>query len=234
MNSTAVSEIDTWMATFRDTRAVIVDVRGNGGGSREALRALFPYVMTPAARPEVVSTAKYRLHPDYPDDHMGGSRFMFRESWSGWTPEEREAIARFKPTFTPEWAPPAAEFSEWHYLVMSRSTNPKAFAYGKPVVILMDEKCFSATDIFLSAFKGYPGVRLVGSASGGGSALQIPYRMPVSGLSMTLASMASFQRGGQLYDTRGVQPDVAIDPAPEFYIKGGRDLVLERALDLVK
>ena len=234
MNSAAVTEIDTWMATFRDTRGVIVDVRGNGGGSRDALRALFPYVMAAGAPPAVVTTAKYRLHPDYREDHMGGSRFMYRESWPGWSPEERAAIARFKPTFTPEWTPIEAEFSEWHYLVISRSTNPKAFAYGKPLIILMDEKCFSATDIFLSAFRGYPGVTLVGYPSGGGSALQVPYRMSVSGLSMTLASMASFQRSGQLYDTRGVQPDVVVDPAAEFFVKGGRDIVLERALQLIK
>jgi hypothetical protein len=233
MNQAAAAEIDAWMAKFRDTRGVIVDVRGNGGGSRDALRALFPYTMAADGGPQVVSTAKYRLHPDFAADHMGGSRFMYRESWSGWSAAEREAIARFKSTFKPEWTPAEAEFSEWHYLVISRSTNPKAYAYGKPIVILMDDKCFSATDIFLSALKGQPRVTLVGSASGGGSALQVGYRMPVSGLSMTLASMASFQRSGQLYDTRGVHPDVVVDPNPEYFLRNGRDNVLERALTLI-
>jgi C-terminal processing protease CtpA/Prc len=234
MTEGAARDIQAAMATFKDTRGLIVDVRGNGGGSRDALRALFPYVMAPSAPAVVVSTAKYRLHPDYGPDHMGGSRFMYVESWSGWTPDERAAIARFKPTFKPEWTPAEAEFSPWHYLVISRSTNPEAFSYGKPVIILMDQKCFSATDIFLSAFKGYPGVTLVGYASGGGSALQVGYRMPVSSLSMTLASMASFQTSGQLYDTRGVQPDVVVDPEPAFFLKGGRDNVLERAVQLIK
>jgi len=234
MSEGAAREIDAWMPKFKDTRGLIVDVRGNGGGSRDALRALFPYVMAPDAPAVVVTTAKYRLHPDYGEDHMGGSRFMYVESWPGWTPEERAAIARFKPTFKPEWTPAENAFSPWHYLVISRSTNPQAFTYGKPVVILMDQKCFSATDIFLSAFKGYPGVTLVGYPSGGGSALQVGYRMPVSSLSMTLASMASFQKTGQLYDTRGVQPDVVVDPAPAFFLKGGPDTVLERAIGMIK
>jgi Tol biopolymer transport system component len=234
MNSAAATDIDAWMPKFRETRGLIVDVRGNGGGSREALRALFPYVMAPGAPAVVVSTAKYRLHPDFAEDHMGGSRFMYRESWTGWTPEERAAIARFKPTFKPEWTPPEKEFSEWHYLVMARSTNPKAFAYGKPVIILMDQKCFSATDIFLSAFKGYPSVTLMGSASGGGSALQVSYRMPISLLSMTLASMASFQTSGQLYDARGVHPDVVVHPDPGYFLNGGRDNILEEALKRLK
>jgi Tol biopolymer transport system component len=234
MNSAAAADIDTWMPKFRDTRGLIVDVRGNGGGSREALRALLPYVMAPDAPAVVVSTAKYRLHPDFAEDHMGGSRFMYRESWSGWTPEERAAIARFKPAFKPKWTPPETEFSEWHYLVIARSTNPKAFAYGKPVIILLDQKCFSATDIFLSAFKGYPGVTLMGSASGGGSALQVGYRMPISQLSMTLASMASFQTSGQLYDTRGVHPDVVVHPTPTYFLTGGRDNILEEAMKRFK
>jgi C-terminal processing protease CtpA/Prc len=56
----------------------------------------------------------------------------------------------------------------------------------------------------------------------------------VSSLSMTLASMASFQKTGQLYDTRGVQPDVVVDPAPAFFLEGGRDTVLERAIGMIK
>ncbi len=163
MNGGAVDEVLSWMPRFRETRGLIVDVRGNGGGSRDALRALFPYVMTSDADPLVVNAAVYCLHPDYPTDHLGGSRYMYRENWPGWSPAERGAIARFKRTFTPEWTPPDEEFSQWHYLVMSRETNPAAFYYGKPVIVLLDAKSFSATDIFVSAFKGYPLVPLMGS-----------------------------------------------------------------------
>jgi C-terminal processing protease CtpA/Prc len=159
---------------------------------------------------------------------------MYTEEWSGWSAAEREAIRRFKATFRPEWTPPAAEFSDWHYLVMSRSMNPQAYGYGRPVIILMDENCFSATDIFLSAFKGYPGVTLVGDPSGGGSARRVGARLPESGLSLGLASMASFQQDGRLYDGHGVQPDVLVHPDPTYFLTGGRDNVLERALALLK
>ena len=234
MNSAAVTEIQTWMPQFRQTRGLIVDVRGNGGGSRDALRALFPYVMRADAPPHVANAAKYRLHPDYDEDHLGGSRYMFRASWSGWSAAEREAIAAFARTFTPEWEPPPAEFSDWHYLVMTRALNPDAYVYGRPVVILMDQKCFSATDIFLSAFKGYPGVTLVGAPSGGGSARQVAVRLPESGLAMSLASMASFQRDGRLYDTHGVAPDIVVHPSPSSFLIGGPDVILERALATIK
>jgi C-terminal processing protease CtpA/Prc len=165
---------------------------------------------------------------------LGGSRYMYRESWEGWTPEERAAIARFKETFTPEWVPPEDDFSEWHYLVMSRRTNPDAFVYGRPVILLLDENSFSATDIFVSAFKGWHDVTLVGTPSGGGSARQVATRLPVSGLSINLASMASFQWNGRLHDGNGTEPDVLVHPAAEYFLRGGRDTVLERALQALR
>jgi C-terminal processing protease CtpA/Prc len=234
MNQDAVEEVRSWMPRFRDTHGLIVDVRGNGGGSRDALRALFPFLMSETDAPRVVNAAKYRLHPDYQEDHLGGSRYMYRESWSGWSDEERAAIASFRETFTPEWEPPEDEFSEWHYLVMSRSMNPEAYVYDEPVIVLLDEGSFSATDIFVSAFKGWRGVTLVGTPSGGGSARQVVIRLPVSGLQMSLASMASFQWNGQLHDGNGTQPDVLVHPDPEYFLAGGRDNVLERALVMLR
>lgn len=234
MGTSEADDIVAWMPKFRDTRGLIVDVRGNGGGLRDPLRALFPYLMAEADRPRVVNAAKFRLHPDYGEDHLGGSRFMYVEASAEWTPAERAAIVEFKKTFKPEWTPPAAEFSDWHYLVMSRRTNPQAFVYGRPVIVLLDEKCFSATDIFLSALKGWRGVTLMGSASGGGSARQVGVSLPISRMSFSLASMASFQWTGQLYDTRGIHPDVVVHPGPTYFLVGGRDNIREEALKRLK
>jgi C-terminal processing protease CtpA/Prc len=234
MDARAAAEVNRLMPQFRGTVGLIVDVRGNGGGTRDALRALFPYLMSQTEAPRVVNAAKYRLHPEYREDHLGGSRFMYSESWEGWTHEERAAIAQFKTTFRPQWTPPEAEFSDWHYLVMSRRTNPEAFVYGKPVVVLLDAGSFSATDIFVNALKGWHDVTLVGTPSGGGSARQVPVTLPISRLSFTLASMASFQWSGRLYDGNGTAPDVVVHPEPEYFLVGGRDNVLEQAIALLR
>ncbi len=55
-----------------------------------------------------------------------------------------------------------------------------------------------------------------------------------SELQVAVASMTSFQPNGQLYDTRGIHPDVVVDPVPEYFIQGGRDVFLEKALDVLK
>lgn len=71
---------------------------------------------------------------------------------------------------------------------------------------------------------------LLGSASGGGSARVQGAELPESGLSLRLASMASFQRSGLLYDGNGVRPDVIVDPEPGYFLNGGTDNILEAAL----
>ena len=143
---------------------------------------------------------------------------------------DRKAIAKFKADFQPQWNPPTDEFSQWHYMVFSKSVDDPQFDYQKPVIILKDEYCFSATDIFLGAFKGWPNVTLVGQASGGGSARSESFQLPKSRISITCASMASFQPDGKLYDTNGIEPDIVVLRPPEYYLTGGDDVTLKKAI----
>jgi hypothetical protein len=227
MDEKAVEEIRVWMPRFREAKALVIDVRGNGGGSRDALQYLYSYLTAPTDPPRVANAAVHRLAPAFKEDHLQ-SRFLYPESAPIWKPAEREAIGAFKKTFRPQWQPPAGEFSDWHYLVLSRLNDDTVFHYGRPAAILMDEKCFSATDIFLAGLKGLPKVRLIGTASGGGSARAMKVGLTPS-ISVTLGSMVSFQADGTLFDGRGVVPDVVVESQPQYFV-GGKDDVLESAL----
>jgi len=228
MNSRAVQDIRTWMPKFRDTAGLIVDVRDNGGGSRDALLWLFSYLSRPDSAPRVVNCAAYRIFGGFKDVHLT-ARFMYRADSEKWTDAERKAIVDFQEKFRPQWQPPKGEYSDWHYLVLSRLKEAETFHYDKPVVVLINSKCFSATDIFLAGLKGLPNVTLMGTPSGGGSALVQTVRLGGSRLAVRLGSMVSFQVDGKLFDGHGVQPDVLVDPNPEYFI-GGRDNVLEAAI----
>ena len=229
MDRNAVDEIIRWMPKFRETKGLIVDVRDNGGGTRDALRILYSFLAAADSKPRVANCAKYRLHPNLGLDHLA-ARFMYRETASEWSEAERSAISNFKKKFSPQWSPPEKEFSNWHYLVLSRMDLPNVYHYDKPVVVLMNPKCFSATDIFLAGLKGIPNVVLMGTPSGGGSARSVTFRLGT--LSTRLASMASFKPDGRLYDGNGIQPNVRIDPLPEYYV-GGRDNLLEAAVEQI-
>jgi C-terminal processing protease CtpA/Prc len=119
-------------------------------------------------------------------------------------------------------------------MVFSKRDDDSRFDYQQPVVILMDEGCFSATDIFLGAFKNWPNVTLMGQPSGGGSARTQTFRLPNSGISVRCASMASFQPDGKLYDTNGIQPDVLVSRSPEYFLAQGEDVILKKAISFLK
>lgn len=193
------------MNAFRDTNGLVIDVRGNGGGGREALLALFPYFMNPDEQAVVVNIAAYRLSDKFESDHLE-ARFMWPGDSPHWNDAERAAIAKAGENFKPEWSPPARKFSPWHYMVISRPETDDIYHYSKLTLILMDGDCFSATDIFLGAMKGRKNVYLVGEPSGGGSGRKQVVRLNNSGIEIGMSSMASYLPDGTMYDTNGIQP----------------------------
>ncbi|MEL6853351.1 MAG: S41 family peptidase, partial [Bacteroidota bacterium] len=217
------------MARFKDTRGLIIDVRGNGGGSRKALMTLAPYFLKPDQGPIVGNAAVFRTEDtSFPEEGYLSRRFMYPEKSGKYAPTALQAIATFKESFRPQWQFDEAQFSPWHYLVLSPQPETVPFLYEKPVVILMDAFCFSATDIFLAAMGEIAGITLMGTASGGGSGFSKTYELPHSGIEVSLSRMASFQPNGQMYDGVGVQPDIPISPDLEE-VTGQRDGTLEEA-----
>ncbi len=232
MDSDLIPGIHDAMARFRETKGLVIDVRGNGGGTRDILFALFPYFSD--GEPRVVNIAAMRLSegadPDLPEGYLG-DRWLFPANHPDWGEREGAAIAEAAARFRPEWTLPEGEFSAWHYAVLSSSgpRDPRVFRYTGQVVVLMDGDCFSATDIFLSAFKGHPGVTLMGTPSGGGSGRALPLKLPESRLQLQLSSMASFRPDGTLHEGRGVEPDVTAEPTVDDLL-GRSDTLLDRAL----
>jgi hypothetical protein len=222
------AEISRWMPQFSGTTGLIVDIRENPGGARNVGEELFAYLARAAGKPRVANAAKYRLYRDFGPDYLD-SRNMHKEDWPGWTADERVAIAEFRSSFQPEWQVPENEFSDWHFWLPCKRPDSTAYDYPRPVVFLMNEKCFSASDVLLSAVKGLPNVTLIGGPSGGGSGAPVYSTLSNSQLRPYLSSMVSFQRSGLLLDGHGVEPDVALEPDPEYYLQNGPDPVLEFA-----
>jgi hypothetical protein len=178
--------------------------------------------------PRIVNIAAYRLGIKDRKEAFK-ARYLYPASWKGWSDAERAATKSFAATFSPEWIPSPEVFSQWHYFVISPSTDKRYYYYDKPVVILMDRWNFSACDIFLGAFKGWKNVTLMGQPSGGGSGCRESYRLSNSQIKIYLSSMASFQPNGKLYDGNGIKPDVAIEPIPTDFI-GKTDSILQAAI----
>jgi len=224
-----ISALERSLDELSGARGWILDVRDNGGGSRDILRSVAARLIDPSDGPLVANVGAYRLAPGEAPVREGGyleNRFMFPAGWSGWSASERAAIAQCAKGFEADWQLPRTEFSEWHYMVIGPAAAERRFE--GPVCVLVDEDCFSATDIFLGALTELPQVSLVGRASGGGSGRSRGFALAHSGLRVRLSSMASFRPDGRRYDGRGIEVDVAVVPAASDYL-GSTDSDLEAA-----
>lgn len=221
------------MDDFKEAPALIIDVRGNGGGTRNTLEVLLPYFLNPEQGPVVTNAARYNPREILGEEPIDGSyqhlatRGLKARADSRLTAEEKQAIDEFAKGFRPEWEPKETELSDWHFSLVD--SHARAFHFDKPVVILMDESCFSATDIFLGAFAELPGVTLVGSTSSGGSASARSFYLTHSDLRIKLGSIVSYRPNGQLYDGNGIVPDIPVAVSPTDTI-GVTDSALEAVL----
>ncbi|HEX5051894.1 MAG TPA: S41 family peptidase [Planctomycetota bacterium] len=226
--------IDAAMRAFRGTRGLVVDVRGNGGGTRDALRRLAPYLLPGDGEPIVGNVAAILLdHGEPAPVDTLADRGLYPADWPGWSDAQRAAITRFARGFQPSWKLPPGRFSPWHFLVLDRGDNGAAFAYGGKVVVLIDRGCFSATDVFAAALGALPQVTLVGEATSGGSGRATRHVLPKSRIRLQLSTMASFRPDGVLFEGNGVVPDVAVAVEPGDLI-GASDTALQRALEMLR
>ncbi len=220
------------MDEFRNTKGLIIDVRDNNGGSRDVLRTLFPFFMKEDDPPHVANVAAARVPPGKDRHRPEGNladRFLYPITSQHWSDPERDTLRRFLTGFKPEWPAPRARFTDWHFFALTPRTSPGYYYYDRPVVVLMNSRCFSATDIFLGAFKGWPNVTLMGTPSGGGNGRPTNLALlPRSNLRVQLSSMASFRHDGTLYDGKGIQPDVILRPSPTDVV-GATDSLLDAA-----
>ena len=231
--ATSVAEIKQWMPRFRDTDGLIVDVRDNNGGDRDALLLLYSYLAVEDDPPRIFNVAAYRLNNAHKPNHLAENHHMYVAGAVEWTLTQRSAVAKFAKTFKPLWKLPAGQFSDWHYMALTRLKDSDVYHYNRPVIVLLNGKSFSATDIFLAGMKGMKNVLLLGTPSSGGSAFTQEIALGSTPLKLRIGSIVSFQADGKLFDGNGVLPDVLVESMPEYYI-GGRDKVLQEAVKRIK
>lgn len=172
-----IDDFDYILNYVRNTKGLIIDVRGNDGGS------------------------------DYQADYV---------------------ISRLLSSPLP--TPPA-------YFMGKRETGPPiqpagAIRYLKPVVVLMNGTCFSATEDFLNIVKQVPTVTLVGDTSAGASGAPEVFLLP-SGRRVRISTLNICRYDGTPIEWNGIIPDVLVLQT-EADIKSGRDPQLERALAILK
>lgn len=99
--------------------------------------------------------------------------------------------------------------------------------YQKPIVILTNRSCFSATNNFVSIMKGLPNVTIVGDTTGGGSGFPFSSELP-NGWSVRFSASPIYDRNME-HTEFGIPPDIFQNTGSA----NNRDDILERAFSVL-
>ena len=117
------------------------------------------------------------------------------------------------------------DFTPW----FNRYTKPGGrVKYKKPVAILTNRLCYSATSYFLLEMSVLPQVVTIGDTTGGGSAQPITRELP-NGWIVRVSNSQRLTPEGRDYQFTGLYPDIPVWISAND-LRKGRDTILERAI----
>jgi hypothetical protein len=224
-------QVEPALRKIRNSRALIVDLRGNASSNRELLRLVLPRLLRKGSPPRVVNAARYRLAKVVGLEKTGGyleDIGMRPMGWPGWTEEQKKVIRSFAQTFKPEWEVPPDLFADWSYLVVGRGEE----GYDKPVAVLIDGATRNSAEVMAAALKGSKNVTLVGEPTGGSDGRPVALTLKNSRIQVSISTMASFRADGKLFLGNSVAPDKLVHRVPTDWT-GGTDTQLEAARKLL-
>ena len=106
----------------------------------------------------------------------------------------------------------------------------KGLLWKRPVVVLMNRSCYSATNDFLCKMKQIPHVTLVGDRSGGGGGLPFSAELPI-GWSVRFSASPTLDKNMEQIEF-GIDPDVRIDMSDSDVSKG-KDSIIEAGIEII-
>ncbi len=203
--------LNDFMIKAKQSDALIIDVRDNGGGTRDLIQEFAGYFIHPDSI-YVVNATKQRgelpLNKELKDALHG--RFLF--SKDELDNVEQSAVDTFLTSFKPMYKLDHQKFSAYHYYILNgQKITKNKYHYNKPIYILANERSFSAASILVSVFKGLPNVKIVGVTTDGSSGNSERFELPNSELRGKISTMVSYQKNGKILDGIGTEPDILIE-----------------------
>jgi hypothetical protein len=103
--------------------------------------------------------------------------------------------------------------------------------YQKPVMVLTNRSCYSATNDFVNAMKHAPNATIVGDKTGGGSGLPFSSELP-NGWSVRFSASPMYDANKQHIEF-GIDPDVQVSMTDSDKSKW-KDTIIEKARELIQ
>lgn len=196
---------------------LVIDVRGNGGGSVTNSTLLSRYMTDHRFRigDTLVAVSKKSQYDRYVKNHFWNRLFI-----GFFTKKKKDGLYHFG-------------YFERHYF----SPKKRDHFDGK-VYVLIGGNSFSATTLFANAVRTQDNVTLIGEETGGGaygnSAWLIPdVTLPNTGVRFRLPMFRLVMDKNAPKTGLGVQPEIEIRPTVES-VRRNADFKLEKAMELIK
>lgn len=194
-----------------NSKALIIDVRSNNGGTRDLIYEFSKYLIHPDSI-HVVNATKQRGPNPLPQEYVDRLHGRYLYSIGELKSEEKISVNKFLESFEPVYKLDDKKYSEYYYGILNgKKLHENSFYYDKPVYILANEKTFSAASLFVSIFKSIPNIKIVGVTTDGSSGNSEWFDLPNSKLAGKISTMVSFQKNGKILDGVGTEPDVKIE-----------------------
>ncbi|MDF0717678.1 S41 family peptidase [Muricauda sp. 334s03] len=220
--------IDSVLANSRNTKALIVDLRFNPGGTRDLLQKFAGHIIPESHSPWVANVAYLRTDKKEAVHGSMSARFLYTYNSNHFDDLDRKAIDKFSKSFATEKEFDISKFSHPHYMVLKGGASH----YQHPVYMLANEHSFSAASVFISAFKGLPNVKIVGVTTDGSSGNSKRVHLNNSSIRLRVSTMLSFQRNGKTLDGNGTRPDLYFTKEVEQVLRG-TDVQLQKLTEAI-
>ena len=107
----------------------------------------------------------------------------------------------------------------------------KSISYSKPVMLLINRGCYSATTFFAGFMSALPNVTLIGDQTGGGGGIPVSSDLP-NGWQYRFSATYTLLPDSTNIET-GVKPKIKISTEAKNEIEG-KDLLIEKAIETIK
>lgn len=205
------SELNAFMQQIKDSKGLIIDVRSNSGGGRDLIKELAQYIVHPDSI-HLVNIAQQRCDRPISNDWSAQLNHRYLFAFSDLDLDEQEVVKTQMQATKLMYELPEDRFSQLHYTILNgKKRSPQAYHYTQPVIVLINERSFSAASVLAAIFKGLPNVTLAGVTTDGSSGNSEKCRLPNTQFKVRLSTMVSFQKNGSVLDGYGTDPDVEIN-----------------------
>jgi carboxyl-terminal processing protease len=176
------------LTALKNTRALIIDVRDNGGGYGEIGDSIIAHLILKPMR-------RYQIQL------KNSMQVIYAR------PELLDVFAQVDPN--------TYHYSEWQDVMISPVADIGGVAsYDKPVYILANERCFSACDTFVDSFSSNKLGEVLGAQTGGGTGYPLWIELPWNYGNFRFSVLRGYSNHGRYLEGTGTIPDVEIQKTP--------------------